>query len=298
MRPKDEGCGGAHDGSEGRGLGGFLRSLLSGLPWHERAEANETLQLASPSGGAIRVDNANGCTVVVGEDRADVEIRVHKAARGGSEAEATQLASSIKVLAREDAAGVLDVEVSLPGRWTHRGRADLEIHAPRAVRVQVTASNGRVCLSGMRAAVRLHSSNGPVRVEDVVGDIEIHTSNARVHTHCTCGKLVARSSNGKIDLEEHRGSVDAATSNGTIHCDVDHLGKEGVVLVTSNGRISLELPDEVDGDVDIRVDNGLIRAVRDFRHSARETAGRLKGTLGRGGVPIRLRASNGTISLR
>jgi hypothetical protein len=286
-------------GKEARGgFGGFLRSLLSGLPWHERAEANETLRFASPSGGAIRVDNANGCTVVTGEDRSDVEILVHKAARAGSEEEAEQLASAIRVLAREDAAGMLEVEVELPGRWTHRGRADLEIHAPRTVRVQVSASNGRVCLSGMRAAVRLHSSNGPVRVEDVVGDIDIGTSNARVHTHCTCGKLVARSSNGKIDLEEHRGSVDAATSNGTIHCDVDDLGKEGVVLVTSNGRIALELPDEVDGDVDIRVDNGLIRALRDFRHSARETAGRLKGKLGRGGVPIRLRASNGTISLR
>ena len=296
-RENENGCGGA-SGDEKRGLGGFLRSLLSGLPWHERAEADETLRLGSPPGGGIRVDNANGCTVVVGEDRADVEIRVHKAARGSSEAEAAQLAGSIRVLTREDAAGSLEVEVSLPGRWTHRGRADLEIHAPRSLRIQVTSSNGRVCLTGMRAAVRLHSSNGPVRVDDVVGDVEIHTSNARVHTHCTCGKLVARSSNGKMDLEEHRGSVDAATSNGMIHCNVEDLGKEGILLVTSNGRISLELPDDVDGDVDIRVDNGLIRALRDVGHSARENAGRLKGTLGRGGIPIRLRASNGTISLR
>ncbi len=294
-RENDNDCSG---GDEKRGLGGFVRSLLSGLPWHERAEADETLELALPAGGAIRVDNANGCTVVVGEERTNVEIRVHKAARGGTEEEAAQLVRSIRVLAREDAAGVLEVEVSLPGRWTHRGRADLEIHTPRTLRVQVTSSNGRVCLTGMRAAVRLHSSNGPVRVEDVVGDVEIHTSNARVHTHCTCGKLVARSSNGKMDLEEHRGSVDAATSNGMIHCEIEDLGKEGVLLVTSNGRIALELPEHVDGDVDIRVDNGLIRAQRDFHHSARENAGRLKGTLGRGGVPIRLRASNGTISLR
>jgi hypothetical protein len=305
----DDGCAGGNGKAAGGGFGGFLRSLLSGLPWHERAEANETLRFASPSGGAIRVDNVNGCTVVSGEDRSDVEIVAHKAARAGSEEEAMRLAGAIRVLAREDAAGMLEVEVELPGRWTHRGRADLEIHAPRSVRVQVTASNGRVCLSGMRAAVSLKSSNGPVRVDDVVGDVDVHTSNARVHTHGTRGKLVARSSNGKIDLEEHRGSVDAATSNGTIHCDVEDVGKEGVVLVTSNGRISLELPDQVDGDVDIRVDNGLIRALREtcgaatcactrLHHSARERAGRLKGTLGRGGVPIRLRASNGTISLR
>jgi len=283
---------------EPSGLGGFLRSLLSGLPWHERAENDQTLHFAMPSAGAIRIDNANGCTVVIGEDRDDVEILAHKAARAGTEEEATQLADAIRVNAREDAAGVLDVEVELPGRWTHRGRADLEIHAPRSVRIQVSASNGRVCLSGMRASVRLHSSNGPVRVDDVVGDVEVHTSNAKVHTHCTCGKLVARSSNGKIELEEHRGSVDAATSNGTIRCEVEDLGKEGITLVTSNGRISLELPDDANGDVDIRVDNGLIRTLREFSHSARERAGRLKGTLGRGGAPIRLRASNGTVSIR
>ena len=43
------------------------------------------------------------------------------------------------------------------------------------------------------------------------------------------------------------------------------------MLATSNGRIALELPEEVDGDVDIRVDNGVIRtAARACEHSARE----------------------------
>jgi len=54
----------------------------------------------------------------------------------------------------------------------------------------------------------------------------------------------------------------------------------------------------VDGDVDIRVDNGVIRSAREFPQSARERSGRLRGTLGQGGAPIRLRASNGAISLR
>jgi hypothetical protein len=50
--------------------------------------------------------------------------------------------------------------------------------------------------------------------------------------------------------------------------------------------------------VDIRVDNGVIRTSRDLETQSRERSGRLKGTLGRGGAPIRLRASNGTITLR
>ena len=170
--------------------------------------------------------------------------------------------------------------------------------AARSLRVHVAAANGGICLTGLRGTVRARSSNGTVRASDVVGDLEIHTSNAKVHTKCTCGRLVARSSNGKIELSEHRGSVDAATSNGSISCEIEGMGKDGVMLVTSNGRITLELPEEVDCDVDLRVDNGVIRTSREIPDSTGERSGRLKGTLGRGGVPVRLRASNGTISLR
>ena len=142
-------------------------------------------------------------------------------------------------------------------------------------------------------------TTGTIRIADVVGDISVATSNAKVKTHCTCGRLRARSSNGKIELEEHRGSVDASTSNGMIHCELGELGSEGVILATSNGRICLDLPDQVDGDVDIRVDNGVIRTEREVGGvDPEDTSGRVKGTLGRGGVPIRLRASNGTISVR
>ena len=292
-RERDEYCGEARGG-----FGGFLRSLLSGIPWSERAEAEESLRFERPPGGGVRVDNANGCTVIVGEDRADVEIRLEKSARAESQEQAERLAQSIHVLSREDGAGDLELEVEIPGRWNRRGRVDLEVRVPRDLRVQVTAANGRVCVQGLRSHVRARSSNGAVRVSDVVGDVEIHTSNAKVSTQATCGKLVARSSNGKIELEDHRGSVDAATSNGTILCELEDLAKGGVTLATSNGRIVLELPESADGDVDIRVDNGLIRTSRELTHLSRERSGRLKGTLGRGGAPIRLRASNGTVSLR
>jgi hypothetical protein len=281
-----------------RGFGDLLRSLLAGVPWSERAEESETHHFAPPRGGAIRVDNANGRTRVIGEDRADVEVNLRKVARAESEDGARALVTSIKLEARDDA-GVFVISFDIPGRWNRRGWVDVEVRVPRGIKVDVVAANGRVCVSGLRSAVRCKSSNGTIRIEDVVGDIAVSTSNAKVTTSCTCGRLKARSSNGKIELEDHRGSVDASTSNGTIHCDLDEVGAEGVILATSNGRISLDLPEQVDGDLDIRVDNGVIRTAREVAGaSGEDRRGRVKGTLGRGGVPIRLRASNGTISVR
>jgi DUF4097 and DUF4098 domain-containing protein YvlB len=279
-----------------QGIGGFLRSLLQGIPWRERAELEETLMLPAPRAG-LSIDNENGRTNVIGEDRADIALKVVRAARGESAEDAAQRASAIQVTTRESG-GELFVDVNVPGRFLLRGKADLEVRAPRGTRVSVSSSNGLVSLSGLRAAVRAHSSNGPIRVSDVVGDVEVHTSNARVHAECVCGRIVARSSNGKIELAEHKGSVDAATSNGAICCRIDSVGAEGVTLATSNGRITLDLPEQVDADVDIRVDNGTIRNQRDMPCAPREREGRLRCTLGRGGAPIKLRASNGSISLR
>ena len=243
------------------------------------------------------MENANGRTRVIGEDRDDVEIAARKIARAESQEAAERLVREIQ-LESHTVNGRLDLEVMIPGRWNRRGRVDMEIRVPRALRVDVSASNGRVAVQGLRAALRVRSSNGPVRVEDVIGDVEISATNAKICAQDTCGRLVARSSNGKIDLEHHRGSVDASTSNGVIDVELEELASEGVSLATSNGRIVLSLPDKADGDVDLRVDNGVIRNQRALCRCTRDTAGRVLGTLGAGGVPIRIRTSNGSISLR
>lgn len=281
---------------EGHGLGGFLRSLLSGIPWSDSADSEEVFNVDVPPSRRLRIANANGRTRIVGEDRADIEVGVKKHARAESDEAAERLLAEIRVeprLAGED----LEIEVEIPRRWNRHGQAHLELRVPRDLETWVKSANGKLCLAGLRGPLHAKSSNGKISVTDVVGDIRIMTSNAAVCCQCTCGRLQARSSNGKIELGDHRGSIDASTSNGLIRAQVDELGKDGVLLATSNGRIVLELPDEVDADLDMRVDNGVIRNDREVLSETRSD-GRVRGILGHGGSLIKLRTSNGTISLR
>jgi hypothetical protein len=273
-----------------------LRSLLAGIPWSERAEVDEIVQLSAPRSGLLRVDNSNGRTRVVGEDRTDVEVRLQKVARAESESAARRLAESIRLASSESEAG-LDVEIETPRRWNRRGSVNIELRVPRGTRVDVQASNGKVSVEALHAAVRARSSNGAVEIADVEGDIEVQSSNARVCCTDCRGRLLARSSNGKIEISTHRGSIDAATSNGLIRASLTEL-RGPVVLATSNGRIALELPEAVDADVDVRVDNGIIRNQRSLDRCTHSSGGRLAGALGHGGIPIKLRTSNGSISLR
>jgi hypothetical protein len=290
---RNEGGGDLHAG----GFTGFVRRLLAGIPWSERAEGVEELHFESPAGGVLRLHNANGRTCVCGEDRDDIEVRITKTARAESSEAAEGMLEEIR-LASEENGDALELELEVPSRWNRRGCANIEVRLPREVQVELTAVNGRVEIEGLRNRIRARSSNGAACISDVVGDIEVTTSNAKVCCTGTCGKLVARSSNGKIEIEKHRGSIDASTSNGLIRAVLEAVGKRGVTLATSNGRIVLELPERVDADVDVRIDNGIIRNDRTLEHATRDTNGRLRGRLGSGGAPIKLRTSNGSISLR
>ncbi|MGH0035857.1 MAG: DUF4097 family beta strand repeat-containing protein [Myxococcota bacterium] len=281
---------------EGRGLGGFLRSLLSGIPWSDRAEREESFELPSPASAKVKIFNGNGRTRIVGEERADVAVRALKIARAESDAAAQKLLDQIHVDTRLNG-DILEIDVEIPRRWNRHGNVHLDVRLPRDHRVAVRSSNGKLCIEGMRCAVRARSSNGPIKLTDVVGDIEVHTSNAKVACGCTRGRLLARSSNGKIELDDHCGSVDASTSNGIIHARLEEVGALGVSLATSNGRIVLELPEKVDADLDMRVDNGIIRNDRELADQSGAN-GRIRGTLGHGGSLIKLRTSNGSISVR
>ncbi|MBW2270769.1 MAG: DUF4097 family beta strand repeat protein [Deltaproteobacteria bacterium] len=282
---------------EESGLSGFLRGLLAGVPWSESASDEVELRFDPPSGGLLELHNPNGKTRVLGEDRSDIQVRARKQARAESQAAAEQLLDEIGIRAQE-LAGHLELSINVPRKWNRHGSVDLEVCVPRNIELKVSSTSGKLCLQGLRAGVCAHSGNGSVRLVDIVGNIEITTANAKVSCACTSGRLVARSSNGKIVLGEHRGSIDATTSNGLIHVSLEQLSKEGIALATSNGRIILELPDHPDAEVDVRVDNGVIRNEIELGNQVSETAGRLRGRLGCGGTPIRLRTSNGTVSLR
>ena len=283
--------------SEGRGITGFLRNLLSEMPWSEKAEAEEKRLFSVPDGQTFRVHNSNGRTRITGEERDDIEVVAYKTGRAESADAAEQLVSDIQMAVTE-IGGRLDLDVEVPRKWNRRGSANLCIKLPREMEVWVAAANGRVEVEGIRGVVRAKSTNGAAKVCDIIGDVEIATTNAKVSCAFTCGKLLARSSNGKIEIDQHRGSVDASTSNGLIRASLEDVGADGVQLATSNGRIVLDLPEVVDADVDIRVDNGVIRSDRDVIAKGRETIGRLLGRLGAGGKLVKLRTSNGSVSLR
>jgi len=282
---------------QGPGFGGILRSFFSKIPWHESASRDESMRVPAPAGASVSIHNANGKTRIIGEDREDIEIRVHKSVSADCPELAEKLLDSIH-LQNGKSNGILEIEVLIPRKCSRRAVAHLEIRVPRATKISSSSTNGKISLDGLESSIRARSSNGSIAICNVIGDIDVTTANAKVACRCTQGRLHARSSNGKIEVGGHTGSIDASTSNGVIKASIDSLGEAGIHLSTSNGRIVLELPADADADVDMRVENGHIRNDLDLEEIPSSGEGRVRGRIGKGGIPIRLRTSNGTISLR
>lgn len=281
----------------GPGFGGLLRTLFSKMPWGEQVTHEECLTVPCPVGHAVKIYNANGKTRVLGEDRDDIEIRICKSIHADCEDVATKLLDSIRIQ-RSATTDVLDIEVQIPRKCSRHAVAHIELLVPHQTQITLTSTNGKICLEGLESVIRARSNNGPVLIRRVMGDIDVTTANAKVKCNDTQGHLRARSSNGKIEVDCHQGSLDASTSNGVIRASIDELDQIGVSLTTSNGRIVLDLPETTNADVDILVDNGHIRNDLELIDQTRDTDGRVRGRIGSGGTPIRLRTSNGTVSLR
>jgi hypothetical protein len=294
---EDNSNGRSEEGGQGPGFGGILRSFFSKIPWHESASRDESMRLPAAAGAAISIHNANGKTRVLGEDREDIEIRVHKSVSADCPELAEKLLDSIH-LQNGRSSDVLEIEVQIPRKCSRHAVAHIELCIPRDTKVDVGSTNGKICLEGINRSIRARSNNGSISISQIRGDIDVTTANAKVTCSCTHGHLRARSSNGKIEVDSHQGSIDASTSNGVIRASIDQLGETGVSLTTTNGRIVLDLPEKPDVDVDILVENGHIRNDLELKDETHDMDGRVRGRIGNGGTPIRLRTSNGTVALR
>ena len=130
--------------------------------------------------------------------------------------------------------------------------------------------------AGVRFAGRM--VNATIRAEDLAADIRAQTVNGRVRLSTSQG-------------------ASAKTVNGSIRASFGTTSWEGeAVFETVNGSIRLEVPEQINADLEIRTANGRITTDLPIT-TTRATRRRVEGTLGEGGADLRLKTVNGSITL-
>lgn len=159
-------------------------------------------------------------------------------------------------------------ETSYRSRGDRRSRdnsveVDFLVRVPPGVKVGAYSTNGEVRVVGVSAEVEAETTNGSVVVSTLGGPVNARTTNGSV-----------RATMGKFDM------------------------KSDLRFETTNGSVIAEFAEDINADVDLSTVNG--RFLTDFpvTISGRIDPRRLRATLGKGGVRIRLSTINGNVELR
>jgi hypothetical protein len=215
-----------------------------------------TLQGVNP----LEVDaGRNGGIRVRGWDRADVLVRAKVVGYGRSDADARRIASAVRV----EAAGT-SVRADGPENGDDEGwSVSFEISAPRNAMLTLNTKNGGIALEDMHGAVTFHARNGGVRLDNVSGDMKGDTTNGGV----------------TVNLRGERwdgAGLDVETTNGGVKMTVPENYSAVLETGTVNGRVNVEFPITVRGNLN--------------RH--------ITTTLGSGGARIRAMTTNGGVVVR
>ncbi len=230
-------------------------------------------------GARLNLENFNGPVEVRTWDQNKVEIQGTKYA---STKEALQLLK-VDVSSSPD---LLEIRSVRPGGDTSSWRrgnygVSLRITVPRQTHLdKLTTSNGPIKVDGVEGRMRLTTSNGPVDVQASTGELDIRTSNGPVEVTRFSGRATVQTSNGPIEISAL--NLDPAVP---------------LRLETSNGPISLRLPEGVNGRVRAHTSNSKVSTDLELT-GAERGKGRLEGALGNGNGPLfDLSTSNGPIHL-
>ena len=210
------------------------------------------------------------------------------------------------------ATGELDVDGGPNGgmeveAWTGTQveiEARVSAHAPDEARaeellrsVDISADGGRIFADGARQERReswsvsyrirvpadtdltLRTVNGGIDVTDVSGDIDFRATNGGVSLVGLAGDVRGRTTNGGLRIE-----LAGSTWTGS-----------GMDVETTNGRVTMMIPDGYSAELEVGTTNGGIDI--DFPVTIQGRIGRraLRTTLGDGGSPIRAVTTNGGV---
>jgi hypothetical protein len=128
--------------------------------------------------------------------------------------------------------------------------------------------------------------------------IDVSTVNGEVIIDCASAPVVANTLNGKILVHTSVGPVTASTVNGSIEASMDALTGGDIELGTVNGAVTAVLPAKLNAVVDASTVNGRVETDFPLEIAGKLSPRHLRGTIGSGGMTLKLNTVNGSVMLR
>lgn len=180
------------------------------------------------SAGDVNVDGkTNGGISIKGENRSDVLVRACVQAWANSEAEADQIAKSIRV--------ETNGKIQAAGNGNEKNYSvSYEILVPRNTNLNLTAHNGGIHISNVEGEMNFETKNGGIHLNNLAGNVKGRTANGGLHVELTGGSwkgsgLNVETTNGGVHVsmpETYAARFETRTVNGGYRTDFAALKVE------------------------------------------------------------------------
>jgi len=177
--------------------------------------------------------------------------------------------------------------------WKKALNISFKVFVPRNVSTDLSTSGGSIDAKNCEGKLRLSTSGGSLDLKDLKGDIRATTSGGGIHGSDISGELIAHTSGGSIHFSDLTCSLETSTSGGNIDVSITELGKY-VKISNSGGNIDVTLPNK---GLDLDLSANKIKTGMLNNFSGKTSDEELNGKLNGGGVPVRIDAGSGRISL-
>jgi DUF4097 and DUF4098 domain-containing protein YvlB len=217
-------------------------------------------QTIPASGGQLSVDGRqNGGVSVKGWDQNQILVRARVQTAGLSLPEAEQLAAQIRIETGGNRIFASGPETNKNSHWN----VSYEVFVPRRSDVSVETHNGGVSIADVNGRIDFSAMNGGVVLRRVGGTVRGSTTN---------GGLVVDLTGDRWEGE----SLDVSTTNGGVVMSVPENYSANIETGTVNGRVEVDFPVTVQGNI----------------------TKRLSFNLGSGGAPVRAMTTNGGVRIQ
>lgn len=165
--------------------------------------------------------------------------------------------------------------------------------------VVVHTSNGSIQLAQLSGTVEIGTSNGGIRVSSVKGDLKARTSNGGVGIDNLDGNCDVATSNGSVNVSGRLGRLDVGSSNGrvTVRAESGSRMASGWSIHTGNAAVTVAVPSDFKADLDATTSNGKIVLNVPAEVHGDLSRWHIHGALNGGGPSLFIHTSNGPIHL-
>lgn len=248
----------------------------------------------------INLTTFDGPVDVRGWDRDEVFIEIEKRGRE------KQAVDQIEVIA-EQRDNKITLEARQPGgkRYafgmltTMSRSAKLIATVPIGSNVTVHTGDGAISIERVKGRIELRTNNGNITGLDLVGDLLARTDDGAVRLNSVDGRCDVVTADGPITLDGRFDVVRARTDDGSVTVKVMPGSKvhDTWSVATGEGNAILYLPDGLNADLDAETSEGRTSVDQALKiHLDGAVARRmLRGTLGDGGMIVRVRTGDGHI---